>query len=161
MRKRDAIDRNLIALLEEDARTSTSEIARRLGVARSTINERVTRLEREGVILGYSAIVRPETELQETRAIVHLRCERIACRSIISELRALPEIDECVSITGDYDLLCMVRTPCAEDLDALVDEISDVSGVKAVDATIVLASKFTRQSNAVMVAAEKRLQVAC
>jgi DNA-binding Lrp family transcriptional regulator len=145
MRKRDSIDRNLIALLEEDARISTSEIARRLGVARSTINERMARLEREGVIMGYCAIIRPEEDVQEMRAMVSLRCERIACRAIINELRAFPEIDECVSVTGEDDLMCLVRTPCAEDLDALVDDISQISGVKSVGATIMLASKFTRR----------------
>ncbi|MEJ1998938.1 MAG: Lrp/AsnC ligand binding domain-containing protein, partial [Maritimibacter sp.] len=58
---------------------------------------------------------------------------------------AFPEIDECVSVTGEDDLMCLVRTPCAEDLDALVDDISQISGVKSVGATIMLASKFTRR----------------
>lgn len=160
MRKRDAIDRNLISYLEEDARISTSELARRLGVARSTVNERITRLEREGIIMGYSAIIRPELDVQDTRTMIYLTCERMLSRSIIRALEGFPEIQECLSVTGNYDLLCNVRTPSAEDLDALVDEIAAIKGVTKVDTTIVLASKFTRKA-ALADSGLARFPVAC
>ncbi|TYC66348.1 Lrp/AsnC family transcriptional regulator [Stappia sp. BW2] len=146
LRKRDAIDRNLLAMLVEDARISTSQLARKLGVARSTVNERISRLEKEGVIIGYCAIVKPELEVEETRAHFSLRCERARCAHIVSALETLPEIQECMSITGTYDLVCTVVTPSAEDLDAVVDEVSRINGIQSVDVTIVLASKFKRKA---------------
>ncbi len=146
LRKRDAIDRNLIAMLVEDARISTSQLARKLGVARSTVNERIGRLEREGVILGYCAIVKPELEVQETRALLSLSCDRARCISIVTALETLPEIQECMSVTGNHDLMCTVVTPNAEDLDAVVDEVSRINGVQSIDVTIALASKFKRKA---------------
>jgi len=145
MRKLDATDRNLLALLQDDARLSTSELARRVGTARTTVSERIARLEREGRILGYTAVVAEDTEVLETRAILNLRCDRAYCSNIVAALQGYPEIEECLSITGSYDLLCMVRTPHQEDLDALVEDIAVLSGVTAVDATIAMASKFNRR----------------
>ncbi|MEM9395355.1 MAG: Lrp/AsnC family transcriptional regulator [Pseudomonadota bacterium] len=158
MRKLDAIDRNLLALLQDDARLATSELARRVGTARTTVSERVARLEREGRILGYTALVAEEAEVLETRALLNLTCDRACCRTIVAALQRFPEIEECLSVTGGYDLMCMVRTPHQEDLDALVDDISVLPGVNSVDTTIALASKFRRQRS---VSAVPQLQVVC
>lgn len=158
MRRLDAIDRNLLALLQNDARLSTSELARRIGTARTTVSERISRLEREGRILGYTTLVAEDTDVLETRAVLNLKCDRASCRTIVLELQGYPEIEECLSITGNYDLMCMVRTPHQEDLDALMDDIAVLSGVTAVDATIAMASKFNRRTP---VAPAPRLQVVC
>jgi DNA-binding Lrp family transcriptional regulator len=146
LRKRDKTDRELIALLTQEARLSTSEIARRLGLARSTVNERIARLEQDGIILGYHANVVPETDLQTTRAFLKLRCERARCRLIVDALRGFPEVRECVSTSGSFDLLCVVHAPTNEDVDALIDELAAISGILQVDATVVLAEKFDRHS---------------
>ncbi|MEX0348099.1 MAG: Lrp/AsnC family transcriptional regulator [Paracoccaceae bacterium] len=122
------------------------------------MSERVARLEREGRILGYTALVAEETEVLETRAVLNLTCDRAACRAIVDALRGYPEIEECLSVTGRYDLMCMVRTPHQEDLDALVDDISVLPGVNAVDATIAMASKFRRQKP---LSKAPQLQVVC
>ena len=157
MRRLDSIDRNLLALLQDDARLATSELARRLGTARTTVSERVARLEREGRILGYTAVIAEEAPVLETRAMLNLATNRAACHSIVTALRAFPEIEECLSVTGGYDLLCMVRTPHQEDLDALIDEIATLQGVNAVDVTIAMASKFRRRAH---VPPQPRLQIA-
>lgn len=143
-RKRDAIDRNLIALLQEDARISTSEISRRLGLARSTVNERITRLEQDGSILGYCAIVHAEDAPSETGSVIYIGCDRARRGQIVQALRGFPEIVECFSISGQHDLMCMVVTPCAEDVDALIDDLAAIPGVWTLDTTMVLAKKFGR-----------------
>ena len=147
LRKRDRTDRDLIALLTQDARLSTSEIARRLGLARSTVNERIARLEQDGIILGYHARVVPEGDVQITRAFLKLRCERARCRQIVEALRGFPEVRECVSTSGSFDLLCVVHAPSNEDVDALIDELAAIAGILEVDATVVLADKFDRYSS--------------
>ncbi|UWR38430.1 Lrp/AsnC family transcriptional regulator [Sulfitobacter sp. W074] len=143
---RDSIDRNLIAILQEDARLSTSEISRRLGIARSTITERIVRLELDGVILGYTAVVRRSDEAQETQAFVSLECDRAKRRQIIQTLRQYPEIKQCVSISGQFDMMCTAFAPCGEDIDALIEELAEIPGVRSISTTVVLANKFQRNA---------------
>lgn len=143
---RDSIDRNLIAILQDDARISTSEISRKLGVARSTITERIARLEHDGIILGYTAVVCRSDEVQETQAFVSLECDRVKRRQIIQTLRQYPEIKDCVSISGQYDMMCTAFAPCAEDIDALIEDLAAIPGIRNISTTIVLANKFSRNA---------------
>lgn len=145
-RKRDTIDRNLIALLQEDARISTSELARKLGVARSTVTERIAKLEQDRVITGYTAVVCRDDDVQETHSYVYMECDRSMRRQIVQVLRKFPEIKECVSISGKFDLMCSVVAPFAEDIDAMIDELAEISGVQSLETTVVLASKFSRST---------------
>lgn len=142
VRQIDALDRNLIALLERDARSATASLARELGVARTTIKERISRLEREGVIQGYTAIVRQDPTHQSLSAMVMIGCRRVSLDQLITKLRAFHEIHSCFSVTGPQDLCCTVEVPLAEDLDALVDEIARLDGVENVETTVILATKF-------------------
>ena len=141
-RQIDRLDRRLLALLERDAREPTASLARRLGVARTTVNERIARLERDGVIQGYSAIIRPDDETQGVRAMLMISCQRTLLRRLVIRLRQFPEVSDCLSIAGPHDLMCSVTVPRAEDLDALADEIAEIDGVSTVDTTVVLATKF-------------------
>ncbi len=144
LRKRDKIDIELLALLMDQARLSTSEIARRLGFARSTVNERIARLEEDHIILGYQAIVAADETVQETRSILYLRCDRVHCRQIVQALRGYPEIRECLSVSGSFDLMCDTFTPCSEDIDALIEDVAQIPGVLEINTTVVLAEKFER-----------------
>ncbi|MEM9050323.1 MAG: Lrp/AsnC family transcriptional regulator [Pseudomonadota bacterium] len=145
-RARDAIDRELLALLSTNARMSTSEIARRLDVARSTVNERIVRLEQSGVIAGYRAIIAPDSGTMQTRAFLHLQIDRTKNRAILQTLQRYPEIQECMTVSGPHALLCTVKAPCAEDIDALIDDVIALDGVCQATATVVLASKFDRST---------------
>ena len=83
---RDALDRQLIALLQMNARMPTAEIARRLGVARSTVHERIARLERERVIAGYTAVLARGLPGEAVRALVMLAIEQQKIRETRDEL---------------------------------------------------------------------------
>ena len=145
-RTRDAIDRELLALLSSNARMSTSEIARRLDVARSTVNERIVRMEESGVIAGYRAIVAPDSGAMQTRAFLHLQIDRTKNRAILQKLQRYPEIQECMTVSGPHALMCTVTAPCAEDIDALIEDMVQLEGVSEATATVVLASKFDRST---------------
>lgn len=144
LKYRDAVDRELVGLLEEDARASAAELSRRVGLARSTVHERIARLERDGVITGYSAIVTPDPDNELARAMMFVSTSQRHGKSVVLALKRYPEVRSCHSVSGPHDLVCYVELPCLEDLDALIDEIATLPHVDNVQSTIILATKFDR-----------------
>lgn len=140
----DPIDRKLIAQLEDNARISATELARRLGLARSTIHERIARLERDGIILGYSAITLRSQNDDMIRALLFLRVEQRYMRSVVTALMGFPELNCCHSVGGIHHLVCQTEVPQLDDLDALIDEIGRLPYVERVESSVILATKFDR-----------------
>lgn len=146
LQPRDQLDRKLLVLLEKDARMSASQIARELRIARSTVNDRIARLERDGVIQGYTTILAADPEASQTRALIFLKCERRMMKTITRDLRNYAEIRACYSTSGTYDLSCMVEVQYSEDLDALIDDVSLLDGIYAVESQMILATRFSRNT---------------
>lgn len=144
LQPRDQLDRKLLVMLENDARISASQMARQLCIARSTVNDRIARLERDGVIQGYTTIIAADPEASQMRAMLFLKCERRSSKAILAELHRFAEIRECYSTSGNFDLSCMVEVQFSEDLDALIDDISLLDGVCEVESQMILATKFSR-----------------
>jgi DNA-binding Lrp family transcriptional regulator len=142
---RDALDRKLVALLQMNARMPTSDLARRLGVARSTVHERISRLERSGAIAGYTAVLARPDAGSSVRALVMLAVEQQQVRETVKRLETFPEIRTCLTIAGEFDIFLVVEAPQLEDLDEALDEIAVVPGVRRSQSSIVLASKFDRR----------------
>ncbi|MEP6970897.1 MAG: Lrp/AsnC family transcriptional regulator, partial [Betaproteobacteria bacterium] len=86
----DAVDRELISLLRKDARTSVAILARKLGVSRGTVSNRITKLEDAGVIVGYTVRLRPDAQPNEIRAWMGVAVEGNETRSVIASLLGEP-----------------------------------------------------------------------
>ncbi len=141
----DATDLALIAALSENARMSVSTIARRIGLARTTVQARLERLEKSGVIEGYSirlgAGARPAisgtllvcTDPHETSAIV-------------GRIKSLPEVKAIHSASGRYDLVIEVATDDTATLDRTLEWIGSARGVKEIESLIHLATKLERRN---------------
>ncbi|MCB2099498.1 MAG: Lrp/AsnC family transcriptional regulator [Rhodobacterales bacterium] len=142
---RDDLDRRLVALLQTDARAATSTLAKRLGVARSTVHERIRRLERTGLITGYSVVLSRNPAVERVQALVLLAVQQQRSRAVVARLEGYPEITVCLAINGEFDLFLSVETPRLEDLDAVLDEIAALPGVERSKSSIVLARKFDRR----------------
>lgn len=140
------IDRQLIALLQTDARQSTMTLAKRLGLARSTVHERIRRLERDGTIRGYSVRLNRDPFEDYAQAIALLSLAQRQQRMVVDRLSKLPEVKLCYTISGDCDLFLMLETPRLEDLDAVIDEITSSPGVERCRSFIVLAKKLDRRA---------------
>lgn len=141
----DHIDRSLLSLLLVDGRASTSDLARQLGVGRTTVHDRIARLERTGVISGYAAILSGAPLGDETMAMVMISIVQKKQKQVLASLRSLPEITVCYTVTGDYDLMVMVKAPRLEDIDVLLDEIMGIDGVERCHSSLVLATQFQRE----------------
>ncbi|SLN59458.1 Leucine-responsive regulatory protein [Pseudoruegeria aquimaris] len=142
---RDALDRRIIAELQRNARESTTTIAARLGVPRSTVHERITRMEREGIIAGYSVVLARAPEKEGIQALVLLEVKQPETRKIIQRLSQYSEARVCLSINGEFDLFLQLEAPRIDDLDAIVDEIGEIPGVLRTKTSIVFGSRFDRR----------------
>lgn len=146
----DDIDRRLLGLLQSNARDSTTTLAKKLGVARTTVHERIARMERNGTIRGYSVVLNRDPFEQYIQCQVMLTVIKQKQNLIVEQLKRLPEVKLCHIINGECDLLCFVEIPHLEDLDALLIEISGISGVNAARAMVVMATKFDRRTSEVV-----------
>ena len=147
-RFRDDLDRRLVALLRANARESTTSLAKKLGLARSTVQERIARLERSGVITGYAAVLGQDPGEESVEALVLLAVDQPRTRQIIERLGDYPEITLCLAINGAFDLFLTVQAPRLEDLDVILDELAAIPGVRRSETSIVLGRKFDRRPEA-------------
>ncbi|MBK1686293.1 Lrp/AsnC family transcriptional regulator [Rubrivivax gelatinosus] len=141
---RDQMDRDLIALLQTNARESTAELARKLGVARTTVIARLERLERSGVIVGYTVRLGLDEAERGVQAWVGITTEPKSARDVTRRLAALPELRQLCSVSGEFDYLALIRTDSTARLDVLLDEIGEIDGVKKTTTSVVLALRVDR-----------------
>ena len=113
-------------MLQANARESTSSIAKRLNVARSTVNERISRLEKSGVITGYSAVLSKNPSEGNVQALVMISVDQKG-RKVVEELNKFPSIKVCLAINGSFDYF--MTHLLDEELDAMLDKIAEMDGV--------------------------------
>lgn len=136
MRQLDDKDRKILEMLRADARLPLKALAARVGLARSTLRDRLTRLEAEGVIRGYHADIADGG--QSVSAYLFVRLKRTPAPEFIALLRRMPEVRSCTSLTGDIDLLVELATATTEHMNALRDRISTHEIVAGLTTSIVL-----------------------
>jgi DNA-binding Lrp family transcriptional regulator len=137
-------DRQLIALLRENARQSTAEIARRLGVSRSTVQSRLERLEHAGVIAGYTVRLNDAFLRAQVAAFVLIEVAPKRSRTVTRQLERRAEVQRLQSVSGNVDLVAEVSAASVADLDAIIDDIGAIDGVERTTSLIVLSTRFVR-----------------
>ena len=140
----DSTDRALIALLQANARESTANLARKLGIARTTVVARLAKLEREGVIVGYTVRLGADDERPRVQAHVGITLEPKAARDVIRRLQKIPELLQLSSVSGAFDYIALLRADSTARLDALLDEIGELDGVIKTHTSVVLAVRIDR-----------------
>ena len=140
---RDA-DAKLLDLLRANAREPTASLARKLGLARSTVQERLARLEREGVVKGYTVRLADEAQGNRLRAVVMIETDPKQADRVSVELKKMPEVRSLAAVSGSYDLVAQVETDTAARIDALLDRIGRAPGVARTVSSIILSEKFSR-----------------
>ena len=137
-------DTKLIALLRANAREPTASLARKLGLARSTVQERIARLEREGIIKGYTVRVSEEAEARKLRAIVMMTADAKQADRVASELKKMSEVRSLSAVSGAFDMIAMVEADTPARMDAALDRIGRAHGVEKTVSSIILSEKFSR-----------------
>lgn len=140
----DELDRRLIALLQANARAASADLARQLGVARTTVVARLARLEASGVIVGYTVRLGATEGTEGVQAFVNLSVSPKVARKVIERLSLLPELRQLAAVSGEFDYLAVLRAPSTQRLDALLDEIGDIEGVLRTTTSVLLAMKVDR-----------------
>jgi len=140
----DELDRNIIGLLGADARMSVATLARRLKVARSTIQARLERLETSGIIAGYTLRLGEAARQNRIRASILLTIEPRAQAAILTRLKAIAEVERCFTTSGRFDLLLQVAAASTAQLDQVLDEIGSMTGVKSSESLIHLSTRIDR-----------------
>jgi len=140
----DATDRALLALLRDDARASTAELARKLKLSRTTVQSRMERLQRQRVIAGYTITVPDELEANLVRAHVLITLAPKRSAAIEIALRRIPEVRVLHSVSGPFDLIAIVAAASIGELDALIDRIGGLDGVERTTSAIVLSTRIQR-----------------
>ncbi|MDZ4095487.1 MAG: AsnC family transcriptional regulator [Paracoccaceae bacterium] len=140
----DDLDRGILGLLGADARMSLATLARRLKVARSTIQARLERLETTGVIAGYTLKLGESARQVRLRASIVLAIENRAQAAILTRLKAIPEVGRVITTAGRFDLMVQVAAPNTQTLDQVLDQIAALPGVQACERLVHLGTRFDR-----------------
>lgn len=137
-------DERLLSILREDARASTAEIARKLGLSRTTVQSRMRRLERDGVIRGYTVRVAEEVEQDRLRAHILITVGPKQSAAVVRALHQLPAVRSLHSVSGSHDLVAIVVANGVQDMDVLTDRIGALDGVERTTTSLILSTKFER-----------------
>jgi DNA-binding Lrp family transcriptional regulator len=135
---------DLLSLLSENARLSTSELARKLSTSRSTIQNRIRKLEQAGIIKGFTVIYGDEYEKRLVSAHVLIMVHQKLTARTNRELHDLKQVKSVHAISGDYDLIATVQTESTEELSLVLDQIANLEGVERTNSSLILETKFTR-----------------
>src|SRR5437588_5114581 len=141
----DDLDARLLAALDETPRAGVLELARRLSVARGTVQARLDKLQRRGVVSGFG----PELDLRalgyEVLAFTTLEIAQGRLADVVEHLRDIPEVLEAQATTGPGDLHCRVVARTNEHLQQAIARILDVNGIMRTTTQIALTEQLGRR----------------
>ena len=140
----DATDQRIIALLRENARASTAQLGRRLGLARTTVQSRIERLLHNKVIAGFTLRMGAERERGQLLAHVMITAIPKLLTRVEATLRGLPEVRKLYSVSGQHDFIAVLVTDSVGEMDKILDRIGALPGVDRTDSSIVLSTRIDR-----------------
>jgi DNA-binding Lrp family transcriptional regulator len=144
MTELDDIDRKLLALLTANARAPVARLAQKLGLARTTAQARLDRLERSGLIAGYTVKLSDAARRGMIRATVLISLTPSAQMAVLAQLRKMTAVELVHTTSGRFDLACEVATASTLELDEALDRIGEIDGVKVMESLIHLSTRIDR-----------------
>jgi len=136
--KIDSTDREILKMLQEDARVAFKRIAEKIGVSEATVFVRVKKLRKKGVIKRFTALVSPELLGKNLTAFVLINTEPKKLEEVLDTLSSMDEVYEAYDVTGTYYAIVKIRTENRETLAEIIDKIGMIDGVTRTETAIVL-----------------------
>ncbi len=136
----DDLDHRLIALLRADARASVASLAKKLGVARGTVQNRMAKLEADGTIVGYTVRLKPDVQEQSIRAFMTIAAEGNQVDAVVKTLRGDPAVASLHSTNGRWDLVAELRADSLASFDRVLARISRTPGVSSSETSLLLST---------------------
>jgi DNA-binding Lrp family transcriptional regulator len=142
----DDLDQTILTQLSADARISLATLARRLKIARSTLQARLERMESNGTIAGYTVKLGTAARATQLRASVLLSIEARSQPACLARLKTIREVERVVTTSGRFDLLLQLTAVNTQTLDQVLDDIGAMPGVRSSESLIHLSTKIDRGS---------------
>lgn len=136
----DDIDRHLIALLRDDARAPVASLAKKLRLARGTVQNRMTRLEADGTIVGYTVRLKPQTEEQRVRGLMTVAVEGNCADAVLKALRGDPAVAALHTTNGRWDIVAEVRADTLPAFDRVLARIRLLEGISNTETSLLLST---------------------
>ncbi|SMR82626.1 transcriptional regulator, AsnC family [Aliiroseovarius halocynthiae] len=140
----DDTDRELLVQLESNARLPVATLARRLGLARSTVQARIERLEEKGIIAGYALRLGDAARGDRIRATVLISIEPRSTPAVLARLKTLTQVEAAHTASGRWDMVLQLAAPSTALLDEVLDAIGEIDGVKGSESLIHLSTRIDR-----------------
>ena len=137
----DDLDHRLLGLLRADSRSPAAALAKALKVSRGTVQNRIARMQAEGVIQGFTVVTRRELEPNRVRAIMTIVVEGERSSAVVRALRGFPEVAAIHTTNGRWDLVAELDTATLTDFSRLLDQIRTVDGIASTETSILLATQ--------------------
>ncbi|AVO39556.1 Lrp/AsnC family transcriptional regulator [Pukyongiella litopenaei] len=137
----DKTDERLIAALRHDARASLSDLALQLNLSRTTVRSRIERLRQRGEILGFTVVLKGDTQPDPVRGLMMIGIEGRGTERIIRQLQGLTAVRAVHSTNGRWDVIVELGTETLEALDAALTRIRRLDGVSTSETSLLLATR--------------------
>lgn len=142
----DKVDNQILALLMDDARMPVTIIAKKIGMARTTVIARIAALEKSGIIAGYGVRLDQSLFQSGVRAYVGMSIEPRSAAALVKLLQQWPEVETLYAVSGVIDYMMTLRCTSTEDLDKLLDQIGDLEGVRQTSTSVILSRRIDRSA---------------
>jgi len=140
-----AKDEELLSALRANARAPVAALARTLGLSRTTVQDRLKRLEEQGVIAGYTLKLARDLKPEGIAAQVAISVEPRRQIEVSKAIGRLQQVETLHAVSGKVDFIAMVRAPTAEGIDKVIDQIGLIPGVNGIETAVILSTKLDRR----------------
>ncbi|MFI4995013.1 MAG: Lrp/AsnC family transcriptional regulator, partial [Hyphomicrobiales bacterium] len=139
----DDLDQRLLTLLRADARRTVADLAKRLRVSRATVRSRIDRLCADGIIQGFTVVLKAGTGPNVIRAIMMIEIEGKTSERIIGHLQAMPELRALHTTNGRWDIVAEIEVDTLEAFDRTLRRIREIDGIASTETSLLLSSLKT------------------